>query len=356
MLKVSIVGVTGYGGGELLRLLGKRADIQLVELIGRSAAGQPLGAVFPSLTPLGLTINKGEDLERPEEADLVFLALPHHASAEKAAQILERAPRTKVIDLSADFRLRDLATYEAWYGAHPASYLLKEAVYGLPELYRQQLTSETRLVANPGCYPTCSALALAPALKGEAVIEPDIIINALSGTSGAGREVKQHLHYSEMNESASAYGLAPAGHRHQPEIQQILQDQYGAKVEVLFTPHLVPLTRGMLATCYARLSADFLNEYRDAKAANAALRERYREFYKNDPFVIVQDSPPTTKMTLGSNYCFVYPTADLKTGRLVAIGVLDNLVKGAAGEAVQNMNLLAGLPETSGLEMTAIYP
>lgn len=356
MLKVSIVGVTGYGGAELVRLLSKRPDVQLLELVGRSAAGQPLGAVFPSLTPLGLTLNTGDSLERPEEADFVFLGLPHHASAEKAADILERAPQTKVIDLSADFRLRDVATYEEWYGHHPAPYLIREAVYGLPELYREQFNSGVRLIANPGCYPTCSALALAPALKGEAIIEPDVIINALSGTSGAGREVKQHLHFSEMNESSSAYGLPPGGHRHQPEIKQILQDVYGNTVEVLFTPHLIPLTRGMLATCYARLTPEFLAEYRDGKAANAALRERYREFYKNDPFVVVVDTPPTTKQVLSSNYCFVYPTADLRTGRLVSISVLDNLTKGAAGEAVQCMNLLAGLPETTGLETMAVYP
>jgi len=354
MLKVSIVGVTGYAGGELLRLLGKRPDVKLVELVGRSAAGQPLARVFPGLAPLNLTLNAGEELERPEEADFIFLALPHHASAEKAAQLLERAPQTKIIDLSADFRLHDVTTYEEWYGPHPAPYLLREAVYGLPELYRENYSSAVRLVANPGCYPTCTALALTPALKGEAIIEPDVIVNALSGTSGAGREMKQNLHFSEMNESASAYGLT--GHRHMPEIRQILQEQFGGPVEVLFTPHLIPLSRGMLATCYARLTPAFLAAQPDQKAANAALQTRYREFYQNDPFVIVVDTPPTTKQVQASNYCFVYPTADLRTGRLVAVAVLDNMVKGAAGEAIQNMNILAGLPETSGLEMTAVYP
>jgi N-acetyl-gamma-glutamyl-phosphate reductase len=356
MLKVSIVGVTGYGGGELARLLGRRPDVQLLELVGRSAAGQPLGNVFPSLAPLGLTINQGDQLERPEEADFVFLALPHHASAEKAAEILERAPQTRVIDLSADFRLRDVPTYEQWYGHHPAPYLVREAVYGLPELYRDKLTANTRLVANPGCYPTCSALALAPALKGQPIVEPDVIVNALSGTSGAGREVKPYLHFSEQNESANAYGLAPGGHRHMPELKQILDDQYGASVDVLFTPHLMPMTRGMLATCYARLTPEFLAGHRDPKTVNTALRELYREFYKNDPFVVVAESSPTTKQVLGSNYCYVYPTADLRTGRLVAIAVIDNLTKGAAGEAVQNMNIIAGLPETTGLAQTAIYP
>ncbi len=355
MLKVSIIGVTGYGGGELVRLLGKRPDVQLLELVGRSAAGQLLGSVFPSLAPLGLKLNPGEELERPEEADFVFLALPHHASAEKAAAILEKAPGTRIIDLSADFRLRDLATYEEWYGKHHAPYLLKEAVYGLPELYRDQLTSQVRLVANPGCYPTCAALALAPALKG-GFIEPDVIIAALSGASGAGREVKPNLHFSELNENASAYNFPPSGHRHSPEISQILEDMYGGPVQVLFTPHLVPLTRGMLATCYARLTPDFLSRFNNSKDASTALREKYREFYQNDPFVEVVENLPSTKQVLGSNYCFVNPTADLKTGRLVVVAVVDNLVKGAAGEAIQNMNILAGLPEVTGLEMTAVYP
>lgn len=354
MLKVSIVGITGYVGAELTRLLGRRPDVQLLEMVGRSAAGQPLAKVFPNLGPLGLTVQ--EELLHPKQADFVFLALPHHASAETAANILEKAPHTKVIDMSADFRLHDVATYEKWYGSHPAPYLLKEAAYGIPELNRAGLTPATRLVANPGCYPTCSALALAPALSAEAIIEPDVIISALSGTSGAGRGLKQNLHFAEMTESTSAYSLD--GHRHMPEIQQMLTEVYGqGEVSVLFVPHLVPLSRGMLATCYARFTPAFQAEYGDKpEKLKALLQERYRQFYANDHFVRIVDEPPTTKQVYGSNYCFIYPTFDPRTGRLLVISVLDNLVKGAAGEGVQCMNILAGLPETTGLDMLPIYP
>ncbi len=356
MLKVSIVGVTGYVGLELLRLLGRRSDIELVELVGRSAAGQTIGQVFPSLGPLALSVT--EELQRPSDADFIFLALPHHASAETAARILEEAPSTRVIDMSADFRLADVAVYEKWYGTHPAAYLLPAAVYGLTELNRTRLTPQTRLVANPGCYPTCAALALAPALSqraGPAIIEPDVIVNALSGTSGAGRSLKQNLHFSEMTESAGAYGLG--GHRHLPEIEQMLTQEYGqGPVSVLFLPHLVPLSRGMLASCFARLTPAFVAENTVHQAAEQVLRDRYRRFYANDPFVRIVEEPPTTKQVQGSNYCFIYPSVDLTTGRLVVISVLDNLVKGAAGEGVQNMNLLAGLPETTGLDMLPLYP
>ena len=354
-MKVSIVGITGYVGAELARLLGRRPDVELLEVVGRSAAGQPIGKVFPNLAPLGLTV--AGELERQSEADIIFLALPHHASAETAAEILEKSPKTKVIDMSADFRLRDRATYEKWYGAHPAAYLLPEAVYGLPELYRDKITTQTRLIANPGCYPTCSTLGLAPALssrQGKPLIEPDVIIDALSGTSGAGRGLKQNLHFSEMTESTAAYGLE--GHRHLPEIEQVLADVYGGPVEVAFTPHLVPLSRGMLATSYARLSDDFLVNYSNQAEATKVIRDHYRAFYANDPFVQVVDESPYTKQVAGSNYCFIHPTVNLKNRRLVVVSVLDNLTKGAGGEGVQNMNLLAGLSETTGLDMLGLYP
>ncbi len=356
MIKVSIVGITGYVGAELARLLGRRADVQLVEVIGRSAAGQTLAKVFPHLGPLDIIIQ--EELRHPEQADFVFLALPHHASAETAAAILEKAPNTKVIDMSADFRLKDVAIYEQWYGHHPASYLLKEAVYGLPELNRAAFTPTTRLVANPGCFPTCSSLALAPALSskmGGPIIEPDVIISALTGVSGGGRGLKQGFHFSEMNESVSAYSLD--GHRHLPETAQMLAQVYGGAVEVTFIPHLVPLTRGMLATCYARFTPDFWASYKANPAElKTVLPQRYREFYANDPFIRIVDEPPTTKQVQASNYCYIYPSFDPRTGRLVVVSVIDNLVKGAAGAGVQNMNLLAGLPESFGLDMLPVYP
>ena len=351
MLRVSIVGVTGYVGAELVRLLGRRPDVELIEVVGRSAAGQPLGSIFPSLSPLNLTVQA--ELQAVREADFVFLALPHHASAETAAMILETSPATKVIDMSADFRLRDLATYEKWYGPHPAPAWLPQAVYGLPEINRDQLTPDVRLIANPGCYPTCATLALAPALAG-GLIEPDVIISAMSGVSGAGRSLKQNLHFSEMTASANAYGLD--GHRHQPEIAQLLSQIKGEPVSTVFVPHLVPLSRGMLATCYARLTPDFRAAYPDQPTAQAELHRRYEQFYANDPFVIVVDAPPATKQVQGSNYCFVYPTIEAETGRLISIAVLDNLVKGAAGEGVQCMNILAGLAETTGLDGLPVYP
>lgn len=351
-IKVSIQGVTGYTGVELLRLLARRSDVELVELVGRSAAGQPLSKTFQSLLPLGLNISPDPELTQPEAADFVFLALPHHASAETAAQILERAPQTRVIDLSADFRLKDVATYEKWYGAHPASYLLPAAVYGLPELFRDQYTPETRLVASPGCYPTCSSLALAPAIDA-GIVEPDVIIDAKSGVSGAGRGLKQNLHFAEADEATSAYGLD--GHRHQPEIEQTLSTVAQGPVSVLFTPHLVPLVRGMLASCYARFTPEFWNEF-GPNDAQRKIREIYHEFYAKEPFVQIVDQPPTTKEVAGSNYCFIYPTLDPRTRRLVVISVLDNLVKGASGQSVQSMNLLAGLPETTGLDFLPIYP
>ncbi len=353
MLKVSIVGVTGYVGAELVRLLGRRPDVRLLEVVGRSAAGQPLGKVFPSLGPLNLTVQ--EELQDPAAADFIFLALPHHASAQVAADLLEQAPQLRIIDMSADFRLTDLAVYEKWYGPHPAPYLLKEAVYGLPEINRNRLTTSTRLVANPGCYPTCSTLAVAPALAGvDPIIEPDIIVSALSGVSGAGRGVKQNLHFTEMTESANAYALE--GHRHTPELNQLLNQIKGGPVSLVFIPHLIPLSRGMLATCYAPLSASFQAQYASLTEQKKALREAYSQYYQAEPFVRVVDEPPTTKQVQGSNYCFVYPTIEPTTHRLVAVAVLDNLVKGAAGAGVQNMNLLAGLPETTGLDMLPVYP
>jgi N-acetyl-gamma-glutamyl-phosphate reductase len=310
-----------------------------------------LGKVFPALAPLKMTIV--EKLTRPAEADFIFLGLPHHTAAERAAELLEIAPQTCIIDLSADFRLRDRATYEKWYGEHQAPYLLQEAVFGLTEFYRDKLTATTRIVANPGCYPTCSSLGLAPALAGEAIIEPEVVINALSGTSGAGRGLKQNLHFSEMHDSSSAYGLD--GHRHQPEIVQILNDVYKkGTVNVSFTPHLIPIARGMLATSSAKLLPQWLTA--NAANLNGSIRQLYQDFYANEEFVQIVDTPPTTKEVFGTNYCFIYPTVDTFSGRLVVISVLDNLVKGAAGQAIQNMNILAGLPETAGLTGLGIYP
>jgi len=256
----------------------------------------------------------------------------------------------KVVDISADFRLKEASEYQRWYGfTHPAPELLNKAVYGLTELYRPQLAS-AQLVANPGCYPTAAILALAPAVKAK-LIELDIIIDSKSGVSGAGRSLSQQTHFSEANEDTSAYALE--GHRHLPEIVQELRLlSGGGSLQITFIPHLVPMTRGILTTCYAPLVSGKI----EGKKGEKQLKELYLDFYKDEPFVRVVDSPPHTKHTLGNNLCLVYPTIDHRAGKLIVISCIDNLIKGASGQAIQNMNLMLGLPETTGLGALGIYP
>jgi N-acetyl-gamma-glutamyl-phosphate reductase len=253
----------------------------------------------------------------------------------------------KVIDVSADFRLKNASEYPKWYGfTHASPELLKEAAYGLPELHRDEIASAS-LVANPGCYSTDAILALAPVVK-EGLIYPDIIIDSKSGVSGAGRTLSLLSHYSEANENTFAYSLK--GHRHLPEIEQELEMlNPELSPSITFVPHLVPMTRGILNSCYAKLTDS-------CKLTADTLNQLYREFYKDAPFVRVTNKPPQTKHAWGNNFCFIYPIIDLKTGRLIVISCLDNLVKGGAGQAVQNMNLMFGFPETMGLEMLAVYP
>lgn len=338
--RVGVINVAGYAGAELARILARHPGVELVEVTGRSAAGQPLAKVFAHLAELGMDV-----VAEIAEAEFCFSALPHHAAAEVVPELL--AQGRKVIDLSADFRIEDEATYEAWYGKHPSPSYLDEAVYGLPELHRAEVES-ARLVGNPGCYPTAAILALAPVAG---MIEPDVIVDAKSGISGAGRtQVLDVNHYAEINESVRAYGLD--GHRHQPEIAQELNRARAAQgasgqLELTFVPHLVPMTRGILATCYAKLTQPLSAE---------ELAERYRSFYAGHPFVRVVDEPPATKHTWGSNYCFVCPKLSPQTGRLIVTSVLDNLVKGAAGQAVQNLNLMTGREETLGLEALPTFP
>ena len=339
MARVGIVNVTGYAGVELARILSRHPRVELSEVTGRSQAGQALGDVFPHLADLDLTI--AEDLG---SVDVAFVALPHHAAAEVIPELLQRVD--KVIDISADYRLKDVATYERWYGAHPSPSLLAEAVYGLPELHRDRVR-QARLVANPGCYPTASILALAPVAD---LLEPDIIVDAKSGISGAGRAMKLETnHFCEINENVKADGLD--GHRHQPEIAQELNGVRRAagqtESDVLFVPHLIPMTRGILATCYARLRSPISAD---------ELQARYRDFYCDAPFVRLAKQPPATKQTWGSNLCLVHPRLDPSGTRLLSIACIDNLVKGAAGQAVQNMNLMLGFPETAGLEAAPTYP
>ncbi|MFC1918423.1 N-acetyl-gamma-glutamyl-phosphate reductase [Chloroflexota bacterium] len=342
--KVGIINVTGYAGVELARLLYQHPEVELTSVTGRSAAGQKLGTVFPHLASIDLTIEA-----EPGEVGLAFSAMPHKESANVVTPLINRG--IKVIDISADFRLKDAAEYPSWYGfTHPAPELLKQAVYGLPELYQSRITS-SRLVANPGCYPTGAILALAPAVKA-GIIEPDIIIDSKSGVSGAGRTLSLHTHYSETNEDVSAYALE--GHRHLPEIVQELNLLYPQQPpSVTFIPHLIPMTRGILTTCYATLSP---GKVASGEKGSKELMDLYLDFYKDTPFARVVESPPHTKHTWGSNLCLIHPAIDREGKKLIAISCIDNLVKGAAGQAVQNMNLMLGLPETTGLEAPAVYP
>ncbi len=343
MLKVGILNVTGYAGSETVRILMRHPEVRITSVTGRSAAGQKLGDVFPHLAELDLTIEP----ELGDDVDFVVSALPHKVSAEAVAPLVRRGIR--VVDISADFRLRSPQTYEEWYETpHPAPKLLEEAVYGLTELHRAEVAS-ARLVANPGCYPTCIILGLYPALK-EGVIDGQIIADAKSGVSGAGRSLSLFTHFSEVNENVQAYGLN--GHRHLPEILQELEPVAGPNLAVTFVPHLIPMTRGILATCYAPLKQNL----GDPAAANRRLRELYLDYYGREPFVKVASTPPQTKHTLGNNDCIVYPCVDHRTNRFIVVSCLDNLVKGAAGQAVQNMNVMFGFPETLGLEQVALYP
>jgi len=343
-MKVGIVNVTGYAGVELARLLSWHPQVVLSSVTGRSAAGQKLADVFPHLVKADLTIEA-----QLGDVDLAFSALPHKESAQVVISLLSRGIR--VVDLSADFRLKDPLQYPEWYGfTHPAPELLEEAVYGLGELYRPQI-AQARLVANPGCYPTGAILALAPALEA-GLIEGDIIIDSKSGISGAGRTPSLKTHFPEASDDVTAYALD--GHRHLPEIIQEIKSLNGDKsLPVTFVPHLIPMTRGILSTCYAHLAGGKLAQ---GKRGEGELVKLYQEFYKDGPFIRVVSSPPHTKHTWGSNMCFIHPTLDQRTGRLIVVSSIDNLVKGAAGAAVQNMNLMLGLPETTGLDFPAVYP
>ncbi len=342
--RVGIINVTGYAGVELARLLFSHPRVELTSVTGRSAAGQKLSAVFPHLSGIDLPI----EVELGE-VDLAFSAMPHKDSAEVVVPLLAKG--IKVVDISADFRLKKSGEYEQWYGfTHPAPHLLEQAVYGLPELHRSRAVGAS-LVANPGCYPTGAILALAPAVRA-GLVEPNIIIDSKSGVSGAGRALSLKTRYSEVNEDVSAYALE--GHRHLPEIvQELEQLSKGQSFSVTFVPHLIPMTRGILTTGYARLVS---GKIAGGKEELAALKQLYRDFYQEKPFVRITDSPPHTKYIWGSNQCHIHPTIDRRTGQLIVISCIDNLVKGAAGQAIQNMNLMLGLPETAGLEAPAVYP
>ena len=344
-IKAGIINVTGYIGAELARLLCQHPQVKLSSVTGRSAAGQRLSDVFGHFASTDYEVKA----ELEGAIEVAFSAMPHKGSVDVVPPLLARGVR--VIDVSADFRLKDASEYPEWYGfAHPAPDLLRQAVYGLPELHRDEIRSAS-LTANPGCYSTGAILALAPAVK-EGVICPEVVVDSKSGVSGAGRTLDPLTHYSEVNESVTAYALE--GHRHLPEITQELRAlNPELSLSVTFVPHLVPMTRGILTSCYARLVDGKLA--RGARAKDELL-QLYREFYENAPFVQVRDKPCRTKDAWGSNFCLIYPTIDERTETLIAISCIDNLGKGGAGQAVQNMNLMFGLPETGGLQSLPIHP
>ncbi len=344
-MKAGIINVTGYAGMELARILHGHPEVEIAAATGRSQAGKRLSEVFPHLSSCDIEIT--EDIE--QSVDFVFSALPHAASAERLQPFIEQG--VKAVDISADFRLKDLAEYTFWYEiTHPCPQFMETAVYGLPELHREEI-SQTGLVGNPGCYPSAAILALAPAIR-EGIIDPDVIVDAKSGVSGAGRGGSVSLNYSEVNENFKAYNLD--GHRHHPEIVQELGELDGTTpLRLTFLTHLAPMTRGILVSCYAPLKEGALPS---GEAGKAAVLDMYRDFYEDEPFAKVVAEPPQTKHTSGSNDCAIHPSVDLRSDRLMVIACLDNLVKGAAGGAVQNMNIMCGFDESAGLEQLALYP
>jgi len=333
---VGIAGASGYTGAELLRLCAQHPHLEVVVATGDTQAGARAADLYPSLAArYPDLVYSAYEPSLFDGLDLAFLALPHGASQDLVPDLRKRVG--KLVDLAADFRLKDASLYPTWYHAeHTAPELLAEFAFGIPELFRDEVAGAD-LVAAAGCYVTAASLGLAPLIRAGAVEPTGIIVDAASGVSGAGKAPKPHLHFPTLNEDFSAYGLLD--HRHTPEIEQAIGGQ------VLFTPHLAPMTRGILATCYARPTAD-----------DADPLEVLREFYADEPFVVVSETPPSTKATYGSNVAHLTARRDPRTGWVLVLGALDNLVKGASGQAVQCANLALGLDETAGLPLVATYP
>jgi N-acetyl-gamma-glutamyl-phosphate reductase len=343
-IRVSILGATGYGGVELLRYLAVHPAARVVAISSESSAGESLATSYPHLAGLDLTLLPAAEARFAGDPQVVFCALPNGQAMRLAPELLERG--IAVIDLSADYRLRNPATYQQYYGMeHASPELLAKAAYGLPELYREEI-GQSRLIANPGCYPTSALLALAPLLRAGVIEAKGMVVDSKSGVSGAGRRALETPYLlAEANEDVSAYKIGT--HRHAPEIEQQLSG--AGEAVITFTPHLIPMTRGIFTTAYAGLMRD---------ATTADLVEIYRQTYADSPFVTVLDEKtlPHTKWCYGTNRAFLTARVDVRASRVVALSAIDNLGKGMAGQAVQNMNLLFGLPETSGLEMPAVYP
>ncbi len=346
MLKVAIVGASGYTGLELIRILHCHPEVAVTCLTSEQSAGKRISEVFPTLRGrCDIVLENLEPVHVAEKADIIFTALPHKAAMEVVPTFLKLGK--KVVDLSADYRLSDPAVYGEWYEPHLNPGVLKKSVYGLPEIRRSKIKS-AKLVANPGCYPTSIILGLAPLLKKGLIDLSSIIADSASGVTGAGRSAKVDSLYCEVNEGYKAYGVGGV-HRHTPEIEQELSLLAGEPLKITFTPHLVPMDRGILSTIYATPKKALTSE---------TLAALYRDFYAGEPFVRVlpAGSLPSTAFVRGSNFCDIAPLLDHRTGRIIVVSAIDNLVKGASGQAVQNMNLICGFPETMGLEGLALFP
>ena len=346
MIKVGIIGSTGYAGGELVRILTGHKDAEIVWYGSRSYIDQKYASVYQNMFQIVDAKCMDDNMEElARQADVIFTATPQGLCASLVSE--EILSQTKIIDLSADFRLKDVAVYERWYKIeHKSPQFIEEAVYGLCEVNREDV-KKARLVANPGCYTTCSILTAYPLAKEGVIDMKTLIVDAKSGTSGAGRGAKVPNLYCEVNENMKAYGVAT--HRHTPEIEEQLSYALGEDVMINFTPHLVPMNRGILATEYASLKKDMT--YEDVKAI-------YDKYYKDEKFIRVLDEGvyPETKWVEGSNYVDINFKIDPRTNRIIMMGAIDNLVKGAAGQAVQNMNLMFGLDEAEGLNLVPMFP
>jgi N-acetyl-gamma-glutamyl-phosphate reductase len=347
-VKIGVLGASGYTGAELVRLLLRHPNVEIVLLTADRRAGQEMRQVFPQFSPYALpTLTSIDGVDwKGAGLDLAFCALPHGTTQKVIKDLLAKAPRTKVVDLSADFRLADTAAYARWYGHdHHAPELQTEAVYGLVEVYRDRIKT-ARLVANPGCYTTCAQLPLVPLLRAKAIDPDEIVVDAKSGMTGAGRAAKEEMLFSEVSEGFHAYGVGR--HRHMAELDQEFSLAAGREVLVSFTPHLVPMNRGILSTIYVRGTGKSPEE----------LHAILAKTYAREPFVHVLPfgEMPQTRHVRGGNFTFIGLTKDRVEGRAIICSALDNLTKGASGQAVQNMNLMLGYPEIMGLEQVALFP
>ncbi|MEN2983541.1 MAG: N-acetyl-gamma-glutamyl-phosphate reductase [Dictyoglomaceae bacterium] len=344
-VKVSVLGSTGYTGVELVRILKSHPKVDIIFLTSQSYVGKPFSEVYPHFYGLLDYICEEEKTEEiVEKSDCIFTALPHGHAMNIAKEVFEKDK--VIIDLGADFRIKDPQIYEEWYKIeHTAKELLPHAVYGLPEVYRDKI-KKSKIIANPGCYPTSIVLALYPLLK-ENLIEENIIIDSKSGVSGAGRSLSLNTHFCEVNENIKAYNIL--NHRHVPEIEQELSNIAKKEIKISFTPHLIPINRGILSTIYGKLKK---------KASYEEILEIYKSFYKNERFIRIlpKEILPNTKNVLGTNFCDIGFAIDKRTDRIIIVSVIDNLIKGASGQAVQNMNIIFGFEEDEGLKNISFYP